>query len=250
MLILKIGFFDKRQNVNTNFRKTKMEKFSWIKEHFLVRQENSWNHMSDIVPNIFDEYYLIHWKVGIVDSFPFDDYPEQNITIEETNKRIKIEREFGLFLNPDKDKLFREISLKEISETFKKNCDYNLLNTIKQTPAIEILEKKSEIALKTSLLKMAKGQFLNLFVKDIDRHPTIDIHKQELTGLEVEKYFEIQGYFNYDFCTYLFPDDLSWCLTTSEDLPMFLCVKKEFKDNFINDFGLETFKIKYNEELY
>ncbi|MEZ5059191.1 MAG: hypothetical protein R2879_19320, partial [Saprospiraceae bacterium] len=65
-----------------------MDKFNWIKEHFSNRKENSWNHISDIVPNVFDEYYLIHWKVGIVDNFPFDEYPEQNETIEQTNKRI------------------------------------------------------------------------------------------------------------------------------------------------------------------
>src|SRR5690606_33879709 len=113
-----------------------MNKFNWIKEHFSSRQENSCNHISDIVPNIFDEYYLVHWKVGIVDNFPFDTYPELNETIEQTNTRIKIEREFGLFLNPNKDKLFREVSLKEISDTFKKSYDYKLLNRIKQTPAI------------------------------------------------------------------------------------------------------------------
>ncbi len=227
-----------------------MEKFNWIKEHFSTKDENSWNSISGIVPNIFDEYYLIHWKVGIVDKFPFDEYPEQNETIEQINKRIKIEREFGLFLNPDKDKLFREISLKEISETFKKNYDFKLLDRIKKTPAIEILEKISKTALKTSLIKMANGQLLNLFVEDIFRHPIDENPKQELTRIDVEKYLEIQEDFYYDYCTYLFPDDLSWCLTTSEDLPMFLCIKKEVKGEFQNDFGLETFKIEYDEELY
>jgi hypothetical protein len=227
-----------------------MDKFNWIKEHFSTRQENSWNHISDIVPNIFDEYYLIHWKVGIVDNFPFDDYPEQNETIQQTNKRIKIEREFGLFLNPDKDKLFREISLKEISETFKKPYDYKLLNRIKQTPAVEILEKPSKTALKASLIKLANGQLLNLFVEDIYRHPIEEKHIQEQTEIDVEKYLENAEDFYYDYCTYLFPDDLSWCFTTSEDLPMFLCIKKEVKGKFQYDFGLETFEIEYNEELY
>lgn len=227
-----------------------MDKFNWIKVHFSNRQENSWNHISDIVPKVFDEYYLIHWKVGIVDNFPFDEYPEQNETIEQTNKRIKIEREFGLFHTPDKDKLYREISLKQISETFEKPYDYKLLNRIKQTPAVEIHGKQSKIALKTSLIKLANGQLLNLFVEDIYRHPIDENPKQELTGIDVEKYLELQEDFYYDYCTYLFPDDLSWCLTTSEDLPMFFCTKKEVKSNFQIDFGLETFEIEYNEELY
>jgi hypothetical protein len=125
-----------------------------------------------------------------------------------------------------------------------------LLNRIKQTPAIEILEKISKTALKTSFIKMANGQLLNLFVEDIFRHPINENPEQELTGIDVEKYLEIQEDFYYDYCTYLFPDDLSWCLTTSEDLPMFLCIKKEVKGEFQKDFGLETFKIEYDEELY
>jgi hypothetical protein len=232
------------------FKEKSVEKFNWIKDHFLLRQGNSWNHISDIVPNLFDEYYLVHWKVGIVENFPFDDYPEQNETIDQTNKRIKIEREFGLFLNPDSDKFFKEISLKEISRRFKKNYDYKLLNTIKQTPAIEILVKQSTIALKKSLTKMSNGQFLNLFVEDMYRHTTDDIPKQELPGIDIEKYIEIQENLCYDFCTYLFPDDLSWCLTTSEDLAMFLCIKKEIKHKFQNDFDLETFKIAWDADLY
>ena len=227
-----------------------MEKFNWIKEHFSTKLEKSWNNISDIIPNIFDEYYLIHWKVGIVDNFPFDDYPQQNETIEQTNTRIKIEREFGLFLNPNKAKLFREITLKEISAIFKKPYDYKLLSKIKQTPAIEILEKPSKIALKSSLNKIASGQVLNFFVEDIFRFPLDDNPKQEFTGIDVEKYLELQEDLSYDYCTYLFPDDLSWCLTTSEDLPMFFCIKQELKSKLQNDFTLETFKLEYGAELY
>lgn len=227
-----------------------MDKFNWIKEHFSTRQENVWNRVSDIVPNIFDEYFLVHWKVGIIDNFPFDQYPEQNDTIEQTNTRIKIERAFGLFLKPDKDKLFREISLKEISDFFNISYNYKILNTIKQTPAIEILEKESKIALKSSLEKIANRQSLNFFLEDIYRFPIDDNPKQEYVGIDIEKYLEIQEDVNYDLCTYLFPDDLSWCLTTSEDLPMFLCIKKELQSKLNNDFHLETFKLEYETALY
>ncbi len=104
--------------------------------------------------------------------------------------------------------------------------------------------------MKTSLIKMANGQFLNLFVEDICRHPIDGTPNQELTGIDVDKYLEMQEDFFYNYCTYLFPDDLSWCLTTSEDLPMFLCIKKEFKYKFHNDFELETFKIEFDAKLY
>lgn len=227
-----------------------MDRFKWIKEHFSIRHENVWNHISDIVPNIFDEYYLIHWKVGIVDNFPFNDYPEQNKTIEQTNLSIKIEREFGLFLNSNKEKLFREISLKDISNTFKKPYDYKILNEIKQTPAIEILKRESESALKNSINKFSNGKLLNLFVEDIFRFPTDDNPKQDYSEISVEKYLELQERYDFDYCSYLFPNDLSWCLTTSEDLPMFLCIKKDLKDKFQDDFILESFKVEYEAELY
>lgn len=227
-----------------------MEKFNWIKEHILNRKAKNWNHISDILPNIFDEYYLVHWKVGILDNFPFDEYPEQNETIEQTNERIRIERAFGLFLNPDKDKLLREINLKEISGIFKKPYDYKLLNNIKDTPGIEVLEKESKTALKKSLTRFENGQLLNFFVEDIYRLPIENIPKQEFIEIDIEKYLELQEDFNYDFCTYLFPDDLSWCLTTSEDMPMFICINGHLKNKLRNEFTLETFSIGYKAKLY
>jgi hypothetical protein len=43
--------------------------------------------------------------------------------------------------------------------------------------------------------------------------PIDDNPKQELAGIDVENYFEIHEEFYYNYCTYLFSDDLSWCLT-------------------------------------
>lgn len=97
-----------------------MDKFQWIKNHFENRKEvYEWNSLKDIIPNIFDEHYLIHWKIGIIENFPFDKFPVNNETIEEINQRIKIEREFNIFLDPNKENLFTEISLKCLSEKFK-----------------------------------------------------------------------------------------------------------------------------------
>lgn len=67
--------------------------------------------------------------------------------------------------------------------------------------------------------------------------------------MSIEEYIKLQEDLGFDYCTYLFPDNLDWCLTTSEDLPMFVCIKRNFKDK-INAFELETFKIKYEENLY
>lgn len=226
-----------------------IDQFKWIKEHLAARQDNPRNRVADSVPDLFDAYYLVHWKVGIIDAFPFDAYPEKNETIEQTNARIKLEREHGLFLNPDSSNLFREISLKEIAERFSLPYTYKLLSRMKQTPAIAILEKESVIALKTSLTAIANAEGLNLFIKDAYRFP-IDLPidkqlEQEYTAIDVLEYIRIQQALHYDYCTYLFPDDLSWCLTTAEDWPMVLCVKNNCKTEILNDFLLETFEIDY-----
>ena len=71
-----------------------MDQFSWIKNY---KNNENINALIDIIPDLFAQYYLIHWKIGIIDNFPFDKYPPNNLTIENINQRIKIEREFGLF---------------------------------------------------------------------------------------------------------------------------------------------------------
>lgn len=228
-----------------------MEKFNWIKKFYEYRKEGgTWISVSDIIPNEFDDYFLIHWNVGIIDNFPFDDFPEKNETLEETNKRIRIEREFGLFLNPSEDELFEQTTLKRIAETFKVKYDYNVFNNIKQTPAIKVLEKPSIENLKSILQKLSQNESLNLFVEDIFRYPVHDRPKREMKNISVEGYFKWQKYFYFDYCTYLFPDDRKWCLTTSEDLPMFLCAKRDTTEQIENEICMEFFKVGYNEKLY
>ncbi|GAB5554531.1 MAG: hypothetical protein Sapg2KO_41220 [Saprospiraceae bacterium] len=184
-----------------------MEKFSWIKSFYEHREEGgTWISVSDIIPNEFDDYFLIHWNVGIIENFPFDDFPEKNETIEETNKRIRIKREFGLFLNPNEDELFEQTTLKRIAETFKVEYDYNVLNKIKQTPAIKILEKPSIENLKSMLQKLSMNENLNFFVEDIFRYPIDDKPVQEMENISIDKYLKWQEDFYFDYCTYLFPD--------------------------------------------
>ena len=228
-----------------------MEKFNWIKLFFeMLKEGEPWISVSDIIPNEFDNYFLIHWNVGIIDNFPFDEYPEKNLTIEQTNKRINIEREFGLFLNPSEDELFEKTTLKIIAEKFGVTYNYNVLNKIKQTSAIKILDKLSIENLKNALQNLSKGENLNLFVEDIFRYPIDDTPKQEFENISIEEYFKWQKDFHFDYCTYLYPDNRKWCLTTSEDLPMFLCTKKEVTGQIEKETSMELFEVGYKEKLY
>lgn len=226
-----------------------MDRFTWIKQHFKNRQNNSWNRLKDIIPNIFDEYFLIHWKVGIVDNFPFESYPKENLTIEQTNLRIRIDRKFGLFLNPEEDKLFTETSLKDLSSKFQIPLDYKILNNFENIPAVKILKNESNKALKQSLKNINDKQSLNLYIQDANRTPWDNLN-HETIGIEIDEYFTLQETAHFDYCSYLFPDNLEWCLTTSEDLPMFLCIKKELSEKIIDLFCLEIFKIEYDENIY
>ena len=228
-----------------------MKKFNWIKKfHELQKKGNNWDNVSSIIPNEFDDYFLIHWNVGIVDSFPFDKYPEENDTIENINRRVNIDRKYGLFLNPKEDKLFRQTTLKEIANKFKVSYDYNVMDKIKETPAIKILEDVSIENLKSAVKHLTESKNLNLFVEDSFRYTNDDKLKQEITNISADDYFKWQEYFGFDYCTYLFPNNRKWCITTAEDFPMFLCVKREITQQVVKEFNMELFRIQYNEKLY
>lgn len=227
-----------------------MEKFQWIKNYLNNNDKNNLNSIADIIPNLFDEYLLIYWKIGIIENFPFEEYPLKNETIDQINKRIKIEKDFGLFFNYDENIYFKEVSLNYISKKFKKELDYKILDNIIEIPAIKILEKESIESLYLSLNKITKNESLNLFIEDSYRFPTPNSLKNEHIGINIKEYLQIQEDLNFDYFTYLFPDDLNWCLITSEDFPMFLCIKKHLIEEVKSSFELELFKINYNRQLY
>lgn len=232
-----------------------MKTFDWIKQFYKLREEKTtWNSVSDIIPNDFDDYFLIHWNVGIVDGFPFDEYPDVNEnreeSIEEINQRIRINEKFGLSFHSNENKHFRPISLKAIAEMFNTNYDYNVMNSIKQTPAIKILEETSIQNLKKAIQNLVIEEELYFFVEDIFRYPSENKLQQGLVNISVDDYFDWQKDFHFDYCTYLFPNNKEWCITTSEDLSMFLCVKKEVTKLVVQEFELELFKIEYEKELF
>ena len=233
-----------------------MKKFKWISD-FLKhpKQFIGWESLSDILPNEFDDYFLIHWNVGIVENYPFEDYPEQLESIEEINEGIRIDKENNLFFNPNVDQLFKQTTLKKIALMFSQPYDRDLLYNIKQTPAIKLLGAETIVNLKKTIHQLSKGEKLNLFVLDDPRNYIFAEHnkeepKQLMSDISVEEYFYWQEWFNFDYYTYLFPSDRKWCLTTSEGLPMFLCLNKELNVKELADNKVELFRIKYDESFY
>ena len=185
-----------------------MEVFDWIKQFYKTRDQNSWTKIEDFIPDVFDCYFELHWDIGIIDDFPFDEFPEKNETIEETNARIKIEKKFNLFSNQRKESLYRQISLSELAERFNLPYSRKIIYQIKDTPGVSILEKSSNLNLKESIERLSKGQNLNLFVEDISRWPFDENPKQEYKNISLEEYFKLQNSFSFDFGTFLFPTSI------------------------------------------
>jgi hypothetical protein len=232
-----------------------MKKFQWISDFLRhPKQYSGWESLSDIIPNDFDDYFLIHWNVGIVESYPFEEYPDQLDSIEEINLAIKIDKEHNLYLNPKENLLFKQTTLKNIALIFKEKLEYNLLNKIKKTPAIKTLDALSIDNLKKMVYELSKGEKLNLFVLEDSRNYRFSENnkeepKQLMSDISVDEYFYWQEWFDFDYYTYLFPENKQWCITTSEDLPLFLCINKELTDRTISECNLELFRVEHNKNF-
>lgn len=218
-----------------------MDQFSWIKDY---KSNENIETLTDIIPDLFKQYYMIHWKIGIIDDFPFEKYPSNNSTIEEINQRIQIERGFGLFLNPQKSNLYREINLDELSQKFKLEKNINILNDFKDNPAIEFLDNQTIDCIEKGLNKIINSQNLHLYVNNIEEFYWEENYKQRNSNVLISEYLDFQRNSDFNSNSFLFPDDLSWCLITYEDLPLIFCT------NTNNPFDLELFPLIYNQTLF
>lgn len=219
-----------------------MNKFDCINNDNI--KDKNGKSLESFIPNLFTNYYIIHWKVGIIENFPFDNYPKDNKSIEDINTRIKIEREFDLFLNPNQMSLFKEINLKDLSQQFNLPYNATILSYFNNNPAIEILNDKTIDSLKISLSKLSSKSSNNLYVQDIDRYD-FDKYNVENLNISINDYIQFQIDTGFDSTSYYFPDNLDWCLLTIEDYPLILCANMKVKLLF----DLELFPLDYNEQI-
>lgn len=54
-----------------------MNQFSWIKDY---KNNENVKTLTDIIPDLFKQCYMIHWKIGIIDHFPFKKYPSNRFS--------------------------------------------------------------------------------------------------------------------------------------------------------------------------
>lgn len=200
------------------------------------------------IPDQFESQFIVHWEYGIIDDFPFEKYPLQNITLEDINKRVKIEREFNVLLKDEK--LYRPISIIDLANLFDVPYSHKTTNYIPETPGTSFMESLSLFKLKESIKRLSENTSLNLLIynsEDFNYHTDL---KKEYINITLEKYFEIQEMFGFELETCLFSNSLEWCLTTAEDVPMLLGCKEEMEPEIIEKVSLELFKIEDNQEMY
>ena len=226
-----------------------MKLFDDFKDFYNNRNSENWNFAEHYVPDIFETKFIVHLVYGIIDNFPFDKYPMKNETFEETNKRVKIEKEFNVLLK--KEELYKPISIKELANKFDVEYSQKTVELIPENPGIYYLNSLSTKRLKESLKKMSQDSKLNLLIYKNEEYDyyTTDLQK-EYTDITLKEYFEIQELYDFQLDTCLFEDNLKWCITTSENAPILLGCKKELESEIEQKIDLELFKVENQKEMY
>jgi hypothetical protein len=228
-----------------------MDNFNWISDY--VKKQKTFQGLDDLLPNLFDKYFLIPWNVGIIDCFPFTDYPDNKDSIENLNKQHSIEKEFGIFLNDNTEGRYRKATLKEIAERFQVKYCADTAYLINATPGISTLLEATIQALKELIFRFQEGQILNLYIEDDFRFQPINEnwkYKKENVKIETSDYLSFQEDTAWDSTSYFFPDRKDWCLCTVEDYQHFIfcCNNSEYKSPTALQ-SIEAFEIDYTFQI-
>jgi len=228
-----------------------MTNFDWISNFLKTRK--TVQGVNDVLPNVFDRYVLIPWSVGIIDDFPFAEYPNNKDTIENLNKQHSIERYFGIFLNDFSEDKYRKVTLKEIADRFQVQYCADTANLVKATPGISTLLEPTIQALKELIRSLQNNQILNLYIEDYSRFQEIYQswkYNKEHVNIEPAEYFSFQRDTSWDSTSYLFPSNKAWCICTLEDYDHFIfCCDNSNYRHLEALTSMEAFEIDYNLQI-
>ncbi|MCK8520417.1 hypothetical protein M0D21_02495 [Aquimarina sp. D1M17] len=225
-----------------------MNIFNDLIQFYNGRNSENWNFAKHYVPDFFESKFIVHWDYGIIENFPFDKYPLKNETLEEINKRVKIEQEFNVLLKDEK--LYKPISIKKLADRFNVPYSHKTTNLIPETPGTSFLDNLSLSKLKDSLKRLSENTKLNLLIYDSEEYNYQTDLEKEYIDIDLGKYFELQEMFGFQLETCLFSENLEWCLTTAEDAPMLLGCKKEMESEIKKKMELVLFKVDNEQEMY
>ena len=228
-----------------------MTNFDWISDFLKTRK--AFQGVNDVLPNLFDRYLLIPWSVGIIDGFPFAEYPNNKDTIENLNKQHSIERDFGIFLNDFSEDKYRKVTLKEIADIFQVQYCADTANLVKATPGILPLLEATVQNLKELIRSLQNGQILNLYIEDYFRFQAIHEnwkYNKEHVKIEAADYFSFQRDTAWDSTSYLFPASEAWCICTLEDYDHFILGCDNSSYRYLEALAsIEAFEVGYNLQL-
>jgi hypothetical protein len=227
-----------------------MHAFDWIEANKTGQPPCS--NLSGLIPDVFDKYFLVPWITGIIDSFPFAEYPENNYKLADLNKQIRLQHEAGIFLNTDTEYLYRETTLRELAERFRVPYGADTAELIKSTPGISTLY--------TATMRMLSG-LLHALPHDSELHLHVEFddycrwengnyeewNQVQNTLTDASLYFSFRNETGWDTTSCLFPENRTWCLCTIEGFSHFIlcCNASAYKSLQALD-GLETFEVRYD----
>jgi hypothetical protein len=225
-----------------------MNIFNDLIQFYNNRNSKNWNYAKHYIPDFFELKFIVHWDYGIIENFPFDEYPLKNETIEDINKRVKIEQEFNVLLKDEK--LYKRISIVDLASRFNVPYSHKTTNLIPETPGTSYLDNLSLSKLKESLKRLSDNSQMNLLIYDSEEYNYHTDLKKEYRNIELEKYFELQEMFGFQLESCLFIENLDWCLTTAEGAPMLWACKKEMESEIKKKMTLDLFKVEDDQEMY
>jgi len=195
-----------------------MDEYNWL-ENYKPQPVNGALAVETVFPPVFERYFVVEHAYGIIDDFPFDDYPEDTDSIDNLNKRHNIERAFNLFLNYESEPLYRPISIKELAKKFGVEYSRRTLELIRPTAGISVLYHRSlDILLRLVNHLLTAPSYL--YIEDVYRYGMESYKgftlKNEIPDAEHYMHFIKEA--GTDFCSYLFPRGHNWCLASHEDV--------------------------------
>ena len=233
-----------------------METFNWIKDFWKNKTDDT-SSIHGIIPDVFANYYVINWNYGIIDNFPFDDYPVDPDNIRDINEQVSINRQFGVLLksvfkDAELEKLYRQTTIEEIATKFNVPHAIDTVNKIIHTPGISRLPTVTKNNLSKSI-QLISNDGLYLYHHDSGRFDELGDWKFKMEN-SIEKpadYIYFLEQTGFDSTSYLFDSNHSWCLATIEDFNYFIfCADNETADKLKLIPELEAFKVKSDYKLW
>jgi hypothetical protein len=224
--------------------------FDWIRKFRSRRPAIST--IADLIPRDFEKYIIIPWSVGVIEGFPFHEYPNDTDTIEKLNKRHAIEREFGLFLSEIDEGRYKEMSYQEMSSHFDVGGTDNGVLSIGDNPGISYLFLATSEKISKILNVIGCDERFFLFIEDnfrFSEHLSNWTQQEENSQVSVADYLECLRLSNWDMSSFLFSQAKRWCLCTVEDYPQFLLGCNKYEYSQVMGLNLDVFEVDYSSRF-